>query len=113
MNKSFSKIRHIQEANRKIEKRFLYEQFYGEFDNKRVEDERIEDNMEMLIRRSKIAQIKAIIDNFESINCDGFFPMQVDEFGNEIRVPENVQIYCEYYRGKSKEDMINILNNLN
>ena len=112
MNRSYSKIRHIQESNRKIEKRFISEQFYGEFDNKRVEDERIEDNMEMLIRRSKIAQIKAIIDNFESINCDGFTPMQVDEFGNEISVPEHVQIYCEYYPGKSKEEMIDILNSL-
>ena len=108
MNRSFSKIRHIQESNQRIEKRFISEQFAGHLDLKKIQDKKIEDNMEMLIRQSKIAQIKAIIDNFDSINCDDYNEM----LGDFMSVPEHVSIYCGNYRGKSKEEMIDILNNL-
>ena len=33
MNRSYSKIRHIQEANQRLEKRVMSEQFLGEMTN--------------------------------------------------------------------------------
>lgn len=113
MNKSYSKIRHIQETNTRLEKRFLNEQARDIMMMRRSEpspSQSFDDPLAHILRKTpqdtKREQIQDIIDNFESINCDDFSPFEEDMF------PENVSIYCQHYRGKTKEDMIDILNNI-
>ena len=125
MNKSFSKIRHIQEANQRLEKRIISEQFSGEIPSydtpvKKNEprynaldsmDDDDDYDAEMGQRNTVTSQLRDIIDNFESINCDGISAVSAQELWHER--PEHDIIYCTSYRGKSKEDMINILNRYN
>ena len=63
---------------------------------------------EMSQRNSVISQLEDIIDNFESINCEGINAVSAEELWTER--PEHEIIYCTSYRGKSKDDMIDILN---
>ena len=111
MNRSYSKIRHIQEANKRLEKRVMSEQFLGEMTNyeKMVSMDDDDDlDSETYEKNRVISQLKDIIDNFESINCEGISHVSVQELGDER--PEHDLIYCISYKGKSKEDMIDILN---
>ena len=129
MNRSYSKIRHIQEANQRLEKRVMSEQFSGEIKRempsyetpvKRNEprykalanmDDPNDYDAETSQRNSVRSQLGDIIDNFESINCDGISAVSAEELWTER--PEYEIIYCTSYRGKSKEDMIDLLNNNN
>ena len=106
MNRSFSKIRHIQEANVKLEKRMLGEQFIGGLDKNKSTFTPIDFDVE--IKNTKKRQLKDIIDNFEKINCDGINMMSAESLYGQR--PERDIIYCTAYNGKSKEDMIDILN---
>jgi hypothetical protein len=69
MNRSFSKIRHIQEANSRLEKRMLSEQ---EDDN--------------LFLRRRMLTIKELIDkNIEKVNDEGGYGFSDEfEFGSNI-----------------------------
>lgn len=108
MNRSYSKIRHIQEANQRLEKRMIKEQFAGEFRNDEPSFE--PDEFEMRIKDTRNTQLEDIINNFESINCDGISDMSAESLYGER--PERDIIYCTSYRGKSKEDLINVLHGL-
>jgi hypothetical protein len=126
MNRSYSKIRHIQETNRILEERVISEQFSGEItreipsNNTPVKKNKprynyldsIDDDdnydAEMSQRNSVMYQLRDIIDNFESINCDGINTVSAEELWHER--PERDIIYCTSYKNKTKEDMIGILN---
>lgn len=115
MNKSYSKIRHIQETNSRLEKRFLNEQFKDDMMTMKSKPSSTEDSEDPFLeilkktpRDTKREQIQEIIDNFESINCDEFSAMPDDFF----EIPEYVSIYCEFYNGKTKDEMFEILNSI-
>jgi hypothetical protein len=89
MNRSFSKIRHIQEANSRLEKRMLSEQ---EDDNLPFSMKRRLPELERLIH-SEIAMnsFDDFKDEFEY--ADNIISWSVDAF---LELPENEQYY-EYY----------------
>jgi len=115
MNRSYSKIRHIQESNEKLEKRMLSEQTPFGF-KKPVDDymDKVElgqnnstnIDVEMDNRNKEItkSQLKDIIQNFSQINCDGI--SHVNEFELYGKRPERDIIYCLYYKGKSRADIM-------
>jgi hypothetical protein len=128
MNRSYSKIRHIQEANQRLEKRVIREQFSGKITRNEPSpeapvkrrgpryndlDSMDDDNYDskMSERNSVTSQLRDIIDNFESINCDGINNVSAQELWHER--PEHDIIYCTRYKGKSREEMIGILNRYN
>lgn len=118
MNRSYSKIRHIQEANQRLERRVMSEQFSGEikrempsYETPDSMDDDDDDYDETYHRNSVMSQLRDIIDNFETINCEDINAASAQELWTER--PEHEIIYCTSYRGKSKEDMIDILNRKN
>lgn len=115
MNRSYSKIRHIQEANRRLESRLIKEQTPYEIggDLSRAPSDNFEFSDEwfdMRAKNSKLSQIKDIIDNFDSINCEGVNQSSEESLFGEV--PEWNTIYCSYYQGKSKEDMMALLDSM-
>jgi hypothetical protein len=106
MNRSYSKIRHIQESNERLEKRMLGEQFYGEMKKSVPSDNKFD--FDTAIKDTKRKQLQDIIDNFDSINCDGIDEVSAESLYGER--PERDIIYCTSYKGKSKQDLFNILN---
>ena len=119
MNRSFSKIKHIQESNIRLEKRMLSEQtpfgFKKPVDDYKDKVELSQNNstnidVEMENRNKEItkSQLKDIIQNFSQINCDGISHYNQHElYGNGKRQrPERDIIYCLYYKGKSRADIM-------
>ncbi len=89
----------------KIVKRVMKEQFAGEF--RRSEPSYEPDEFEMRIKDTRNSQLRDIINNFESIDCEGINHMSAESLYGER--PERDIIYCTSYRGKSKEDLIGLL----
>ena len=119
MNRSYSKIRHIQEANQRLEKRLMSEQVphlpmkqmepeVDQFDDTDIRSKNF--NLEKKVSLDKKKQIQDIIDNFDSISCDGVNFVSAESLLGEK--PERDILYCLYYKGKSKEDLIQMLNSL-
>lgn len=119
MNRSYSKIRHIQEANQRLEKRLMSEQVLHRpmkqvepevdpFDDTDIRSKNF--NLEKKVSLDKKRQIQDIIDNFDSISCDGVDLMSGESLFGER--PERDILYCSYYKGKSKEDLIQMLDSL-
>jgi len=115
MNRSYSKIRHIQEANQRLEKRMLSEQTPFGFkkpvgvDNEKLGlDQNVSTDIdaEMDNRNKEItkSQLKDIIQNFSQINCDGISHFNEEELYGKR--PERDIIYCIYYKGKSRADIM-------
>ena len=117
MNRSYSKIRHIQEANQRLEKRVMSEQFNttmrsdismptDSFDDTDFRSSNF--NFDKYGLMSKKAQLEDIINNFESIDCEGIDDTSAESLYGQR--PERDIIFCTSYKGKSKQDLIDLLN---
>ena len=119
MNRSFSKIRHIQEANNRLERRMLSEQFnMDDMDTSSMNDmETSSDEPQTMDRPSEedaqksnlinnvIPMLEEIVNNFLDINCDNVG----GGFEDYNKTPEYVQTYCRYYYGKTRSDIFRLL----
>jgi hypothetical protein len=95
----------------RLVKRVIKEQFRGEFNRAKpssMDRDSVDIDFESMEKNSVINQLSDIIDNFESINCDGINNVSAEELYGER--PEHEIIYCTSYRGKSKKYMIDLLN---
>jgi hypothetical protein len=110
MNKSYSKIRHIQEANNRLEKRMLSEQFNMDDMDTSFIDEPMdrpseEDAQKSNLINNVIPMLEEIVNNFMDINCDNVG----GGFEDYNETPEYVQTYCRYYNGKTRSDIFRLL----
>ena len=111
MNRSFSKIRHIQEANSRLEKRMLSEQIHMDdmgtpSDKPQLMDRPSEEDAQKSnLINNVIPMLEEIVNNFMDINCDN-----VDGgFEDYNKTPEYVQTYCRYYNGKTRSEIFHLL----
>jgi len=118
MNRSYSKIRHIQEANNRLEKRMLSEQFnMDDMDTSSMDDMDTsfidepmdrpseEDAQKSNLINNVIPMLEEIVNNFMDINCDNVG----GGFEDYDKTPEYVQTYCRYYNGKTRSDIFRLL----
>ena len=110
MNRSYSKIRHIQEANSRLENRMLSEQSHMD-DLGAPSDEpqpmdrpSEEDAQKSNLINNVIPMLEEIVNNFMDINCDN-----VGGFEDYNKTPEYVQTYCRYYNGRTRSDIFRLL----
>ena len=122
MNRSFSKIRHIQESNSRLEKRMLSEQFnMDDMDTSSMNDMEtssdepqsmdrpsLEDAKKSNLIDNVIPMLEEIVNNFMDINCDNVGPGYEDYY----KTPEYVQTYCRYYNGKTRSEIFHLLKKL-
>ena len=94
----------------RIVKKVIQEQFPKEF--KRDEPDQTDLGQEMDDRNKEItkAQLKDIVMNFSKINCDDI--TSTNEFELFGKKPERDIIYCLYYKGKSRAEMMKRLKSL-
>jgi len=111
MNRSYSKIRHIQEANSRLEKRMLSEQIHMDDMGAPSDEPQLmdrpseEDAQKSNLINNVIPMLEEIVNNFMDINCDN-----VDGgFEDYNKTPEYVQTYCRYYNGKTRSDIFRLL----
>jgi hypothetical protein len=114
MNRSYSKIRHIQESNGRLERRMLLEQFNMD-DMGTPSDEpqsmdrpSLEDAKKSNLINNVIPMLEEIVSNFMDINCDNVG----GGFEDYNKTPEYVQTYCRYYKGRTRSDIFQLLKNL-
>jgi len=96
----------------KLVKRVVSEQFNDRFvDNYSTEMENDSDNWKdigdkMDMRNNEITknQLKDIIMNFSRIDCSNVNAFDGENLTSEI--PERDIIYCQYYKGKSRADLM-------
>lgn len=116
MNRSFSKIRHIQESNSRLERRMLFEQFNmddmgtSSMDTSSDEPQTMnrpseEDAQKSNLINNVIPMLEEIVNNFMDINCDNVG----GGFEDYNKTPEYVQTYCRYYNGKTRSDIFRLL----
>jgi len=111
MNRSYSKIRHIQEANSRLERRLLSEQFHMDnMDTLSDEPQTMdrpseEDAQKSNLINNVIPMLEEIVNNFMDINCDNVGP----GFEDYNKTPEYVQTYCRYYNGRTRSDIFRLL----
>ena len=111
MNRSYSKIRHIQEANSRLEKRMLSEQIH--MDDMRTPSGKPqpmdrpseEDVQKSNLINNVIPMLEEIVNNFMDINCDNVGP----GFEDYNKTPEYVQTYCRHYNGRTRSDIFRLL----
>ena len=119
MNRSYSKIRHIQESNSRLERRMLFEQFNmddmgtSSMDTSSDEPQTMnrpseEDAQKSNLINNVIPMLEEIVNNFMDINCDNVG----GGFEDYNKTPEYVQTYCRYYNGKTRSDIFQLLKNL-
>ena len=114
MNRSFSKIRHIQEANSRLEKRMLSEQIHMDdmgtpSDKPQLMDRpSLDDAKKSNLINNVIPMLEEIVSNFMDINCDNVGPGYEDY----DKTPEYVQTYCRYYNGKTRSEIFHLLKKL-
>lgn len=94
----------------RLVKRALNEQSASEFGKSVSEpmdtydDVDISDQMDDRNTEITKSQLEDIIDNFSTINCDGISHFnEMDLYGKR---PEHEIIYCLYYKGKSRADLM-------
>jgi hypothetical protein len=116
MNRSYSKIRHIQESNSRLERRMLFEQFNmddmgtSSMDTSSDEPQTMnrpseEDAQKSNLINNVIPMLEEIVNNFMDINCDNVG----GGFEDYNKTPEYVQTYCRYYNGKTRSDIFQLL----
>jgi hypothetical protein len=111
MNTSFSKIRHIQEANQRLEKRMLSEQIHmDDMGTPSDEPQSMNRPSEEDVRKSNlinnvIPMLEEIVNNFMDINCDNVG----GGFEDYNETPEYVQTYCRYYNGRTRSEIFRLL----
>ena len=86
----------------KIVKRVIKEQTMGG-----LKEPSVDIDMETEIRNSKKRQLKDMIINFDSIgSCEGINQVDAEEMMGSR--PERDMLYCLYYNGKTKSELIDI-----
>ena len=110
MNRSFSKIRHIQEANSRLEKRMLSEQIHMDDMGTPSDEPQLmdrpseEDAQKSNLISNVIPMLEEIVNNFMDIDCDN-----VGGFEDYNKTPEYVQTYCRHYNGKTRSEIFGLL----
>jgi hypothetical protein len=110
MNRSYSKIRHIQEANSRLEKRMLSEQIHMDDMGAPSDEPQLmdrpseEDAQKSNLINNVIPMLEEIVNNFMDIDCDN-----VGGFEDYNKTPEYVQTYCRHYNGKTRSQIFSLL----
>ena len=82
MNRSYSKIRHIQEANRKLENRLLGEQFIGDIQKPEPESKSTEQDLDREYNKSSDDELRTRLESYKN-KMDGFLD-ELKSSGSEI-----------------------------